>query len=253
MEIVPFPQTQHRCSICQFEHSLCPTPQSGAGEGARSPCLSGNVLLTPSWAEGESDIFLGLSGQLAWPPCRAAFREAGQGRSKGTFGPSLHPVPRAHRRELQLLATSCPHMSLNIQGKRSPLENHGKLRATEWRLCGDLVPTPRGPGDRRGRGAAGAASAGRARGCGASRSCPGSRARAADRGGSRARQEEGAPAAAAAAACPACPRPGSRSLPTNSARRPAAPPPRAPASVWDCAAAAQVGAAAAVTRRAGPG
>lgn len=144
-------------------------------------------------------------------------------------------------------------MSLNIQGKRSPLENHGKLRATEWRLCGDLVPTPRGPGDRRGRGAAGAASAGRARGCGASRSCPGSQARAADRAGSRARQEEGAPAAAAAAACPACPRPGSRSLPTNSARRPAAPPPRAPASVWDCAAAAQVGAAAAVTRRAGPG
>lgn len=174
MEIAPFPQTQPRCSICQFcTLSLPEFPVRGGSRREESLSL-GKCPPNPELGRERVRHFSRPLGATGVATLQGCFSGRGTGTEQKDFRARPSPLsPPAHRREFQVLATSCPHMSLNIQGKQSPLENLGKLRATEWRLCGDLVPTPRGPGDRRGRGGAGGRAWGWRGGCGASRSCPG--------------------------------------------------------------------------------
>ncbi|XP_047630688.1 uncharacterized protein LOC125124706 [Phacochoerus africanus] len=137
----------------------------------------------------------------AWPPGRAAFRDLGLGRSKGR------------------LSVQTPRTA-NPAGK--PRE---AARDRELTLRGPPSQPPRPPRPRR-QGRSGGASTGRARGRPATAEPPRGeglgaepliRGRTADGVGPRALQER-APSAEAAA-CSAFPRPESRSLPTNYARR----------------------------------
>lgn len=159
-----------------------------------------------------------LSRRPAWPPSRAAFRDTGLGRSKRRLsGPAFTPLPRLLS-EFQLLVTSCPHVGPHTQDKRSPQGNPGKLRATRRRLCGDLVPNPRGP---RARGGQGRSAGGeRQAGPGAA----GSRGSAPGEGptASRAREERasGAPGRAPRAPGGRSPRRGRRVLSLSPPREP---------------------------------
>lgn len=229
MEIALFPQTQPRCSICQFAHPPCPSPHSGAGAGERSPRLSGNVLPTPSWAEGESDIFLGLSGQPAWPPCRAAFRDAGLGRSEGTFGPRLRPFPPGSQARVSALGHFLPaHESQHPGQAISSGKSREAARDRGVTLRGPSSHPPR-PRRSKGRGRSRRAERGAGPGAAGHRgAAPGvGREQRTGPGPARARRREPPP--------PPRP-PRAQPVPAQGAGAsqltpPAAPPPRAPASV----------------------
>lgn len=160
-EIALFPQVQPRCTVCRF--CILSLPESltlGGNRREGSSILSGKVLPAPRWAEGESDIFLGLSpgsrrGHLA------GLLLGTRAEKKETFRPGLDPLPRAR---VPALGHLLPARESEHPGRRCPQGTPGTLRATWSWLCGDLVPNPRGPGARGGRGGAEASSTGRARG-----------------------------------------------------------------------------------------
>lgn len=107
-------------------------PNPGREEGREVLGSLGECPPKPALGRGSVGHFSRpLSRQPAWPPRRTAFRDAGLGRSKDRLsGRAFTPFPVAHRREFQLLATSCPRVSPNTQDKRSPLGNPEKLHAT---------------------------------------------------------------------------------------------------------------------------
>lgn len=215
-----FSQIQPRCPVCHF--CTLSTPGGSRGE---VPWFSREKSSQPRAGQRASRTFFSASLRAAGvATSQGGFSGRGLGRSKGsqTFRPGLHPRPRAPRREFQLLATSCPHVSPNTRDTQS-------LQGSPKRLGGDCAGSwwqGRGGGE---RGAGSGGGAARSRPGGGTGSRPGSGGRAAGRAGPRARQEEGA---AAAAARSACPRPGRRG---RQLTPPAAPPPQARASVPDCA------------------
>lgn len=121
-----------RAPSASSAHSWPRVPSPGGRGGGRAPWSSRETSSQPKPGVGRVGHFpRPLCGQPAWPPRRAAFRDTGLGWSKRRLaGPAATAFLGAHGQEFQLLATSCPHVSLNAQDKRPLQGSPGKLRTT---------------------------------------------------------------------------------------------------------------------------